>query len=157
VTSVSWQGACSWLAHAGDGLRLATEAEWEQAAWAGSTNAYYWGSEMDPHDCWYWENSASKLQDHLQHMGYNNAIGLVDMLGHVKEWCEDLWTANDDQTSPSLTNHQLSSGRTNRGGSFRTNSDFVRGSTRSWLRPEWRSIDLGFRVARCILTFHIPS
>lgn len=153
--SVSWIAACAWLSEVGDGFRLPTEQEWEYGARAGTTGNYFWGAEVDPHYCWYWENSASGARDPQEHSLRSNAFGLVDMLGNVKEWCEDLWRSDYKQTGPTKISNNIPAGRITRGGSFRSGAEFLRCSSRSWHRPEWRAIDLGFRVARSISGFRL--
>ncbi|MDF1661736.1 MAG: formylglycine-generating enzyme family protein [Planctomycetota bacterium] len=157
MTTVSWIAACAWLSEVGSGLRLPTEQEWEYGARAGSTDNYFWGSEIDPHYCWYWENSASGARDPTDHSLSSNGFGLSDMLGNVKEWCEDLWRSDYSESGPATIVNNIPAGRITRGGSFRSGSEFLRCSSRSWHRPEWRAIDLGFRVARSISGFHISS
>jgi len=93
VVAISHHNAlrfCQWLSVlTGRFYRLPTEAEWEYAARAGTTTAFYWGD--DPTQikdyCWYGLNSDFKYQK----VGTKkpNAWGLHDMLGNVSEWVVD--------------------------------------------------------------------
>jgi formylglycine-generating enzyme required for sulfatase activity len=68
--------------------RLPTEAEWERAARAGTTSAYYFGDTGSTIGSFEWVNtSAYKRVGQL----LPNAWGLYDMLGNVNEWCSDLY------------------------------------------------------------------
>lgn len=83
-----------------EGYRLPGEAEWEYAARAGTTTAFYTGAikQLDhPETCaedpnlltaaWYCHNSGT-----LSHFGglkLKNPWGLYDMLGNVAEWTND--------------------------------------------------------------------
>jgi formylglycine-generating enzyme required for sulfatase activity len=140
IVSVDWNDAqayCGWI-----GGRLPTEAEWEYAARGGSTEARY-----GPIDevAWYKVNSGDRMHDVGQKRA--NGFGLYDMLGNVEEWVND-WYGNY-QDRPSQDPQGPSSGqeRVLRGGSWCSNSGFVRVSNRNWHGPDPLCYDSGVRCA----------
>ncbi|HXJ61649.1 MAG TPA: SUMF1/EgtB/PvdO family nonheme iron enzyme [Verrucomicrobiae bacterium] len=76
--------------------RLPTEAEWEYACRAGTTNQFPYGD--DPNYvrlqayAWYTANSGG----HTQPVGAKipNRWGLFDMMGNVWEYCSDYWDSS---------------------------------------------------------------
>jgi formylglycine-generating enzyme required for sulfatase activity len=75
--------------------RLPTEAEWEYAARAGSPEPS--GAALDE-VAWYAANSGDET--HPVGQKKPNGWGLYDMLGNVREWVEDQYSANYYGNSP---------------------------------------------------------
>lgn len=69
-------------------FRLPSEEEWKYAARGGKRNdSYrYAGSNIIDHVAWYKDNSSDNT--HPVKSKQPNALGLYDMSGNVREWCE---------------------------------------------------------------------
>lgn len=124
--------------------RLPTEAEWEYAARAGSTGAYY-GNLYEI--AWYQGNSG--MVSHPVKQKSPNAWGLYDMIGNVVEWCSDRWDeypigAAVDPVGPFIGNLYVF-----RGGSWASEPKFCRLASRWGSDSSVLSVrnDLGFRPA----------
>jgi len=175
---------CKWLsAKTGKTYRLPTEAEWEYACRGGTSDVYFFESEpeqLSEKRVWnklfgldttminrhvkYALNSQGRT--HLPRSVDANPLGLVHMLGNVREFCAD-WYQNDiyatyedhikDPTGPPSGEHHVV-----RGGSFKTSAVNLRSAARDhtlkdrWLLTDpqmpksmwWYSDcnDVGFRV-----------
>jgi len=154
VENVTWDECQEFLKKMGDkdghSYRLPTEAEWEYACRAGSTDL--WCSGDDPkmlgQYAWYAGNSGEKT--HPVGQKKPNAWGLYDMHGNIWEWCADRYgdyPKNDvvDPKGPeSGTSHVL------RGGSFYGPALFVRSAIRGYFDPAKRGRNIGFRAAKTL-------
>ncbi len=96
-------------------FKLPSEAQWEFACRAGTTTAYYDGSDAISAAnalAWHKDNSAvdGVQQTHVVGMKTPNAFGLYDMIGNVWEVCRDWYMADPyggaDQIDPEVTTAQ---------------------------------------------------
>jgi len=145
----------AWLSKmTGQPYRLLTEAEWEYAARAGSTTAYYWGVEIGRGNanC----NECGSRWDNLQTSPVGsfaaNQFGLYDMAGNVWQWVQDCY--HDDYNGAPTDGSAWTSGdcsrRVIRGGSWYSVPQFLRAANGDRLNPGNRDNGLGFRVGRTL-------
>ena len=107
VVCVTWQDAqqyVRWLTErTGQKYRLATEAEWEYAARAGSTTPYPWGSHASHEYANYGADVCCSGLASGRDQWVNtspvgsfppNAFGLYDMHGNVLQWVQDCFASS---------------------------------------------------------------
>ena len=144
VDSVSWDDCQAFIRKlnqlTGQNFRLPSEAEWEYAARGGnrSKGYKYAGSNSVDAVAWYGGNSGSTT--HKVKTKQPNELGIYDMSGSVREWCQDKCCGN--YNSP-----RNSGFRVLRGGSWYYDARDVRVSDRSYFTPGGRSINIGLRLA----------
>jgi len=160
VEKVSWNDVEDFIAainQRGEGTySLPTEAQWEYAARAGTTWAFYYGG-ISVTDCsydpnldnigWYCYNSDSKTHPVAQKAP--NSWGLYDMSGNVWEWCQDWYNGSYYSSSPSTdpTGPSAGSYRVLRGGRWGGDAGGCRSANRYYGTPDSRD-HVGFRLLR---------
>jgi formylglycine-generating enzyme required for sulfatase activity len=160
VINVGWDDAqtyVAWLSTmTGQPYRLLTEAEWEYAARAGTTTAYYWGDEIGKGNanC----NGCGSQWDAQQTSPVGwfaaNQFGLYDMAGNVFQWVQDCKHPgyNGAPTDGSAWNSGDCSNHVVRGGSWGFVPGFLRAADRNWGTTGDRANVVGFRVGRTLIT-----
>jgi formylglycine-generating enzyme required for sulfatase activity len=158
VIDVSWDDAqqyVAWLSKmTGQPYRLLTEAEWEYAARAGTTKAYYWGDEIGKENanC----NGCGSQWDGKQTAPVGsfkpNVFGLYDMAGNVWQWVQDCYhtTYKEAPEDGSAWTSGACNDRVIRGGSWSNFPQSLRSAVRGGLTPVNRVGYVGFRVGRTL-------
>lgn len=172
---MTWHNAmtfCKWLSKkSGKQYRLPTEAEWEYACRAGTTNAFCFGDDPKKLADYGWFEETADSETNSVGKKKPNAWGLYDMSGNVREWVYDFYspTAYKEAAKKSVSlNHKgPASGKVHvaRGGDYSCPAEELRSSARTFEEEWWRSGDpqipksiwwlpemdfIGFRVARSI-------
>ena len=178
VERVSWSDCQTFIRKlnkkTGMNFRLPTEAEWEYAARGGNKSKGYKfaGSNRLSDVGWYWQNSGDRYLPGTDddYDGYviernlcryhevaqksPNELGLYDMSGNVREWCQDLYGdyGSSPQTNPTGASRGYS--RVYRGGCWGSGISGCRVSVRYFYTPnDYRSglgllfSDFGLRLA----------
>jgi formylglycine-generating enzyme required for sulfatase activity/nitrate/TMAO reductase-like tetraheme cytochrome c subunit len=166
--SISFHAAetyCKWLSGiTGKNYRLPTEAEWEYACRAGSSDPYFFGGDPSRYQksglrakisrndtsvinsyVVYAENSRAKTQE----PGFVNAnpFGLKHMAGNVAEFCSDWYQADtysqySDDVIDNPKGPSTGTERVIRGGSYKDEAGMVRNAAREYTRTEaWLRTD----------------
>jgi formylglycine-generating enzyme required for sulfatase activity len=172
ITMATWEDAAAYCRWAGG--RLPTEAEWEYAARAGTTGAFY--GDLDSM-AWYGDNSGrqrldsrrlhqfaprevywqrffdNQNQPHSTGQKSPNGFGLYDMLGNVFEWVADWFREDYYKASVSQDPQGRMAGefRVLRGGSWCHNARFLRASYRVRSSPGAQYVFVGFRCVQGVI------
>ena len=151
VENVTWEQVQEFIAllneNSGLSYRLPTEAEWEFAAKGGnkSEGFLYSGNSVLGACGWYYSNSESAT--HEVGSKAPNELGIYDMSGNVREWCNDwldYYSSNNENNPQGPVEGYV---KVNRGGSWTTSSVNCRNTYRHSNYPYESSQDLGFRLA----------
>ena len=151
MNEVSWEDCKAFIQNLKDrtgiDFRLPSEAEWEFAARGGnnSMGTVYSGSNDIEEVAWFFGNSKKTL--HPVKQKKPNELGVYDMNGNVKEWCQDWYDSytREDQENPVCTTYSFPE-RVVRGGGWESMARSSRVSTRFSFKPNERSGSVGFRL-----------
>lgn len=149
VVCINWNDAqdyVRWISKlTGKAYRLPTEAEWEYAARAGTSTAYYWGDTFDATRLANNHTQTEPVGSHLP-----NAFGLYDMSGNAWQWLQDCY--HDSYADAPTDGSAWMSGdcmrRAYRGGSYLFDPTYERVAGRHGGLPTDRYVNLGLRLAR---------
>lgn len=179
VTFQDAQDYVAWLTkRTGHRYRLLSEAEWEYAARAGSTSAWFWGAEADhAHANYGAEGCCSGLATGADKWVQTspvgafpaNAFGLHDMSGDVMSWVQDCMHDYGDAAADGaayerpgaiaagdLAGKDACAYRMLRGGDWGNPPAMIRSAARNYAPAPgstiavYKSGGLGFRVARSL-------
>jgi formylglycine-generating enzyme required for sulfatase activity len=145
-------------------FNLPTEAQWEFACRAGTTEATYAGPSSAAaleRTAWYDQNSAAgyagrrlgPTRSGPRDVGQKepNAWGLFDMYGNIWQWCRDWYGPYPGGSVTDPTGPVSGSARVNRGGSFGSGANSERSACRAANPQPEASAYRGFRIALCPL------
>ncbi len=175
VEMVSWHDVQRFLQRlnelTGKHYRLPSEAEWEYAARAGTTEPFWWElhrkkglfSDEEPvsHenanygkiDCCSGYATGRDAWVHTAPVGSfePSPYGIYDGRGNVWEWVQDCYTSYAGAPVDGSAREQAEcKHRVFRGGSWDNGPKILRAANRSWDEPSYRFNGLGFRLAHSI-------
>ena len=130
----------------GNRYRLPTEAEWEFAARAGTSEDRYTPNL----EAIAWCDMGEGPERRTYPVGRKspNAWGLHDMLGNVSEWVQDWYGRYSGGSVTDPRGRGSGSERVLRGGNWLYDARECRASYRDELPPDYRQTTVGFRLVR---------
>lgn len=148
-----------------NGYRLPTEVEWEYAASGGlkSKNFQYSGSDEIREVAWFWRNAGqeyltgdwfwtnienNECRPHPVGQKTPNELGIYDMSGNVREWCEEWYQDRDIN---------IGLKRAQRGGGWIGGEYRCEVSNRHHFDANGKGPDQGFRVCRSVSSQALSS
>ncbi|MFM9966558.1 MAG: SUMF1/EgtB/PvdO family nonheme iron enzyme [Planctomycetaceae bacterium] len=159
---VSWNAANAWcekattearrkgLLTAKQKIALPMEAQWEYAARAATTTAYFFGNDAAKLGdyAWYDKNAWDIGEQYAHEVGKKkpNPWGLLDITGNVFEWCADSYSATLPGGTDPFVGPLAGSSRVCRGASFYGSTINCRVGFRHYADPAYSYDYIGFRV-----------
>lgn len=163
VETISWNDAvkfCELVSEKiGKTIKLPSEAQWEYACRAGTTDAFYFGPTLTANFAnyngryIYANEPETDFRNTTTEVGIlpPNAFGLYDLHGNVWEWCEDDYYSDlskvpSDGSAWLNSSSDTSSRKVRRGGSWNGEPDVCRSANRIANLAENAYNFIGFRV-----------
>lgn len=145
LCTVITEQATTWKGLQCQGFRLPTEAEWEYAARAGSTEDRH--AEVDKIA---WIDTNSLMKSHKVAELQPNAWGIYDMLGNVFEWTWDWIGPFEKHAVADPTGPPTGKNKVFRGGAYRWTKGEARHAFRNAYGPLNKVEFVGFRCVRTL-------
>lgn len=127
------------------GFRLPTEAQWEYAARIKQDFPYSGSADLNE-VAWYLNNSGN--QTHPVAHKAPNALGLYDLTGNVREWCQDWYGPYPAGATADPVGAPTSKSRVLRGGHWGRNPEQQRTTYRNAAKPDYHDYGTGFRLSK---------
>ena len=167
VINLSWidtQTYTAWITRkSGQPYRLASEAEWEYAARAGTTTPFYFGAKITSADANFKGSEPYKGSPRSEFRGRMlpvgsfkpNAFGIYDMHGNAREWVQDCMHDNYDHAPNDGSVWAKEDGGNCaypvlRGGNYVSVGRRIRSAFRLGLKKDFRIEATGLRVTRAL-------
>lgn len=150
VENVSWNDCQNFILKLNEltnkKFRLPTEAEWEFAARGGnkSNHTRYSGDNNVDNVAWYDINSGSRTHPVMNKKA--NELGIYDMSGNVREWCQDIYGSYRSTIQNNPIGPDTGINRVNRGGCWGYDAWFCRSAIRSYSAPDYCFSHIGLRL-----------
>lgn|GEM_PF-2022687 len=152
IINVSWFDAeefANWLSYkTGRKYRLPTESEWEYAARAGTTTAYWWGNNLERTraNC----DGCGSQWDNIQTAPAGsfspNPWGLFDMTGNAWQWMCSVYASSYEGSENRCVGKENRNLRGLRGGSWYNLPHWMRSGGRYREAPDSRNSYTSFRL-----------
>jgi formylglycine-generating enzyme required for sulfatase activity len=157
VVCVNWDDARAYVAWVssttGNIYRLLSESEREYVTRAGTTTAFWWGTDQNSAGRANFHGTTEYRQRTVPVDSFApNAWGLYNVHGNVWDWTEDCWNTSNagNPGNGGARSTGECSLRVLRGGSWGSRPQLIRSANRYWYRHSTRSFSCGFRVARTL-------
>jgi formylglycine-generating enzyme required for sulfatase activity len=162
INLVTWQQARNFC-ESWRGARLPTEAEWEYVARGPSGWIYPWGNDFDSSRLNFCDQHCEAEDHTADNDGYQypaaineypegaSWVGAYNMTGNVWEWTSTRLRSYPYEADSRHESLEANDVRVIRGGSYNTNTTYIRSQTRFWLDQTTAGRGVGFRCLEPIL------
>lgn len=127
--------------------RLPTEAEWEHACRAGTTNRFSFGDDPQAAERFAWTLENATSTTHPIGLKQPNPWGLHDVHGNVWEWCLDWFAPYPEGAAVDPVGPASGKFKVFRGGGWNQEVQFARSGNRFMMSPSNGIHFVGFRLA----------